>query len=163
MTAAAPVGQDAAVTLTIPTRLFGPLEVPADHCITFAEGLLGFAGLKRFVLLPSAAEGLFWLQSVEESGLVFLTMDPYRVVPDYEAVLPDRGVRGHLIALAIVTLPKGEGQGCTLNLQGPLCIDLDHRTGWQVVQPGGRWQVRHPVDLQPFLAAVDSSRAPGGR
>lgn len=160
MTATVAAPQPAA--LTIPTRLFGPLTVPPDSCITFPDGLPGFGGVRRFVLLPSVGAGLYWMQSVDDGSLVFLTVDPFRVVPGYAFQVPDGGDPETVAVLAIVTLgPKGGP--CTANLRGPLVIDFAARRGRQLVQTEAPWDVLHPVDLEPLLPADDSSSGRAGR
>lgn len=139
--------------LLVPTRLFGPLHVKPAACLTFPDGLLGFAGHHRFVLLPAAPEGLFWLQSTEDSGLVFLLGDPLRFTPGYAPDLGEGlpGDDAEAGLLAIITLPRQPGLPPTMNLQGPILVDFAARCGRQVVLGGGPWPVQQPVDLAPFL------------
>ena len=142
-------------TLTIATRLFGPLTVSPEVCIAFPDGLLGFAGERRFVLLPAAQEGLYWLQSVEESGLAFLLADPFPAFPGYvvdlggDAPAADsaEGATPPLV-LAIVTLPRAAGERPTANLQGPVVIDLAARRGRQRVLPATGHGTQEPLALE---------------
>jgi flagellar assembly factor FliW len=147
MTAAAPTE-----SLTIPTRLFGPLTVRPELCVRFPDGLLGFAGERRFVLLPAAADGVYWLQSVEEPGLAFLVADPFPAYPGYAVDLEDDdpalGAATPPLVLAIVTLPRpGVPGGATANLRGPLVIDLEGRTGRQLVLADVPWSTQEPYAL----------------
>lgn len=148
--AAAPPAEE---LVLVPTRLFGPLQVKAGACFTFPDGLLGFAGHHRFVLLPAAPEGLYWLQSTEDSGLVFLLGDPLRFAPHYAPDLGDAGAADEADAglLAIITLPRQPGLAPTMNLQGPIVVDFAARCGRQVVLGGGPWPVQQPVDLAPVM------------
>ena len=73
----------------VASRLFGPLSVRPDAFITFPDGLPGFAGERRFILLPAAPEGVYWLQSADEGSVAFLLVDPFPVFPEYAVELPD--------------------------------------------------------------------------
>jgi flagellar assembly factor FliW len=142
--------------IQVGSRLFGPIEACADDCITLPDGMLGFAGERRFILLPAAAEGVFWLQAVEDGGLIFLLVDPFPMFPDYSVEVPDP-VPGEpepeIVVLSIVTLPRQPGDDCTANLQGPLVLDLVNRVGRQVIVADPQYHTRHPIDLRARLSA----------
>lgn len=147
---AAPAGE----MLSIASRLFGPLTIPAADIIRMPDGMLGFAGERRFILLPAAPDGVFWLQSVEESGLVFLLVDPFLFFPGYVLDLPeipDPGPGEEVAVLAIVTLPRNAGDACTANLQGPLVIRFPAREARQVVLVDSAYHTKHPLDLREKL------------
>lgn len=141
-------------TVRVASRLFGPLDVPLDECYTMPEGMLGFAGERRFVLLPAAAEGIYWFQSVDDGALIFVVIDPFQLLPGYEVDLPDLPDHGaaHTIVLTIVTLPRDRGDACTTNLQAPLVFDMRDRSARQVVVQDPRYHTRHPVDLRSRLS-----------
>ncbi len=141
--------QQSPAILRVASRLFGPIEVPATECYAMPEGMLGFAGERRFVLLPAAAKGIFWFQSVDDGALVFLVVDPFEFFPGYAVELPDVPERGQedVIVLTIVTLPRDKGEPCTTNLQAPLVFDLRDRTTRQTLLTDPRWHTRHALNL----------------
>lgn len=141
-------------TLRVASRLFGPLEIPTDECYTMPEGMLGFAGERRFVLLPTEARGVFWFQSVDDGALIFLVVDPFEFEPDYEVDIPAMPGQSeqHFLVLTIVTLPRDRGEACTTNLQAPLVFDLRDRTARQQVLEDPRYHTRHAIDLKGRLA-----------
>ena len=135
-------------TISVPSRLFGPLQVAEDSCIRFPEGLLGFAGDRRFVLLPATEDGIFWLQCLEDGALIFLVVDPFRHFPDYAVEVPEEPESADQVGVfTIVTLPGMDGQLPTTNLQGPLIIDFRSRSGRQQIIQNGSWTTKHPVHL----------------
>jgi len=147
---AVPAGE----TLFVASRLFGPLTVPRSDIIVMPEGMLGFAGERRFIMLPAAPDGVFWLQSVDEGGLVFLLVDPFIYFPGYVVDLPDvpEPRPGEQVAvLTIVTLPRGDDEGCTANLQGPVVIHFPTRIARQVVLSDSQYHTKHPLDLREKL------------
>ncbi|MEO8633717.1 MAG: flagellar assembly protein FliW [Gemmatimonadales bacterium] len=141
-------------SLQVASRLFGPLSLALEDVIVMPEGMLGFAGERRFVLLPAAPEGIFWLQSVDDGTLIFLLVDPFKFFPDYVVDLPgipDPGPGERVAVLSIVTLPRERGGACTANLQGPIVIQFPERHARQVVLADPRYQTRHELDLRAAL------------
>lgn len=145
----APPAQARTSTLLVPSRLFGPLCLSADSSLRFPDGLLGFAGERKFVLLSASQEGVFWLHSVDDGSLVFLLIDPFHFFAGYEADLPDVGpeTADGVAVFAIVTLPREEGDFCTANLQGPIVLDFHARTGRQAILQSTTYSTKHALDL----------------
>jgi flagellar assembly factor FliW len=140
-------------TVFVASRLFGPLNVPLTELLVMPEGMLGFAGERRFVLLPASPEGVFWFQSVDDGALIFLLVDPFLFFPDYVVEAPGipESRTPEVAAFAIITLPRARGDQCTVNLQGPLVLDFVNRQARQVIQGDPRYHTRHPVDLRGKL------------
>jgi flagellar assembly factor FliW len=153
----------APAALAVASDLLGPLEVAPEARYHFAAGLYGFTGARDFALVPAGREGLWWLQSVEESGLVLLVADPFRYFADYAPDLPDAelvqlgadapGGRGRAPApgdvalFAVVTLPGAGAATASANLRAPLVLDTRARRGRQVVLPAERRGVCEPITL----------------
>jgi len=143
-----------AETLSVASRLFGPLVVPRDEVLVMPEGMLGFAGERRFVLLPAAPDGVFWLQSVDDGALIFLLVDPFRFFPGYVVdapEIPEAGPGEEVAVLSIVTLPRTKGEQCTVNLQGPLVLQTPARIARQVIIEDPRYHTRHELNLRGRL------------
>lgn len=135
------------------TRNFGPLVVQPEQILEFRPGLLGFADHTRYVLIERPQDAPFlWLQSVERPDLAFVVVDPVLFFPHYqparrsqvlkevEAQSPDE-----VKVLVIVTIPPGRPQEMTVNLMGPLVINLRTRRGRQVVLEDQRLSHRQPL------------------
>src|SRR5262249_23049338 len=137
----------------VASRLFGPLSVQPEAFITFPDGIPGFAGERRFVLLPAAPEGVFWLQAVDDGSVAFLLVDPFPVFPGYSVELPDAvDPEKTPLVLSVVTLPREDDESCTANLQAPILLDLAQRVGRQVILADSGYGARHPFDLRSRLA-----------
>ncbi len=152
--AAAPLPDAAATTTSVASDLLGTLELPADALYAFPAGLYAFEGQTRWALLPAGREGLFWLQSAELSGLVFLLADPFHFFPHYEADLPDDELATLGVAagarpgvLVIVTLPGSGSETASANLRAPLVLEPTSRQGRQLVLADERLAVREPLTL----------------
>ena len=128
--------------------------------VHFRNGLFGFPNHRQFILRSTDHEGLYWLQSAEDDALAFLLADPFVFVDGYVVELHDAEVEeletkaaSDIVVLAIVTLPRHAGQPCTLNLQGPLAIDLRTGRAKQVILADSEYGLRHPVDLARRVSA----------
>ncbi len=138
---------------TINTTRFGQIKIEENRVIYFPEGILGFSHEKYFVILEHKPDSPFcWLQSTETPDLAFVLMNPFLVKQDYLKDLPaaDRamfeGDRGKdLVVFSIVTIPKGNVEKMTVNLLGPIVIDIKKRVGKQVVLASTNYSPRHPV------------------
>ena len=136
---------------TILTKPFGTMELDERQRIRFPFGVLGFESLHDYALLDAEQAPFYWLQSLEVVEIAFVLIDPRVFRPDYSlSVAPeDLAEIGILkpedaLVFAIVTVPD-DPRDMTANLQGPLIIHKETRTGRQSISGDPRWQVRHPI------------------
>jgi len=148
----------AAVAHIVASDVLGPIPVqPADE-LSFPQGLFGFPACTRWVLVASERPGFLWLQSMDASALALLLADPFELFPGYGVDLSEADLRElraasprDVLVLAIVTLPRGAAEPMTVNLQGPVAIDLRTRRGRQVVVQDPAAGARCPI---PAAAGV---------
>jgi flagellar assembly factor FliW len=140
------------------TSRFGEVEPTSETEITVPEGLLGFPGYTRFMILPHPGGLVFWLQSLEDGTLAFPVMDPRAAVPAYAPDLNDEDRRilqlAKNIAPVFLTILSIRSEGVTTNLQGPLAVNPATRKARQLLLPPELYPLRHPVILR---AAVDTT------
>lgn len=126
------------------TSRVGTLAVDPASVLTFPHGLIGFERLREFVLVDFKPGTPFrYLQSLERPEVGFLVADPFAFLKDYritvsgaeERILRVRSVR-EVAVLVLVTVPKGRPEDTTLNLMGPICLNVRERIGLQVPQAG---------------------------
>ncbi|MBS1710522.1 MAG: flagellar assembly protein FliW [Armatimonadetes bacterium] len=140
-------------TQLIETARFGTIEFCDADLVTLAEGILGFPGQTRYLVIQHKEGSPFcWLQSADDGALAFLVVDPAYYVPDYAPELPDEtarqlelGEETPRLVYTIVTIPKGKPDDMTLNLAGPILINLEKRLAKQVVVEDVRYAIRHRV------------------
>ncbi|GJG86627.1 flagellar assembly factor FliW [Gemmatimonadetes bacterium T265] len=139
----------------VTSDLLGPIAAAPAAWFTFPAGLYGFESCRSFVLVPAGRPALHWLQSVEESGLVFLLAEPGHFFPDDELDVPAPDLDAlagagaaadDFAAFAIVTLGERRGDA-TINLQAPLVLHVPSRAGRQIVRDDGRARVRVPLAI----------------
>lgn len=126
----------------MPTINIKGVDYPYDpqEIISFSEGLIGFPGLRRAVLIPLEEYPPFsWLASIDEGGANFIVVEPHLIYTDYQ---PDResSREAALRVLAIVTIAS-EWQKTTLNTRAPVFIDTETSRGVQVILNDSRYDL----------------------
>ncbi len=120
--------------------------------LTFAEGLIGCEDWKRFVLdtVPEAAP-LMLLRSLDDPEVSFIVGDPHAVLADYR-LQPSASDLEALdcpnpndLATVVIfnTGPEAILGKVTVNLLGPIAINLNGGTARQIIQPD--YSAHHPV------------------
>ena len=127
--------------MRINTTRFGRIDVDAADVLTFPSGLPGLEDCREWALLADATnDALGWLQSTSRGDIALAVVSPRRFVPDYQVRIP----RSELAPLAIGDIRQAQvvvvvgqnGKALTLNLKAPIVINLEARTGRQVVASG---------------------------
>jgi flagellar assembly factor FliW len=140
----------------IETRKFGKIEIDETKIITMPEGLPGFAGFDRFVLLEDEKIAPFsWFQSINEPDLALVIMNPLLFKPDYqvnglENFIVTQGWTNTTVSdfliYVVVNISKGkEEQKVTANLMGPLIINSKNNEAIQVVISDSSYSHQHNV------------------
>ena len=146
--------------ITIESELLGTVTVRPEDTFKFEEGIFGFPEATRFALVPAEREGFFWLQSVDHSTLAFVLIDPFEFVPDFQVELGDKELGGlttpdaaDIVILAILSLPRDEAGQATVNLQGPIVLNVRKRLGAQIVLTDSSYGVRWRLALRRIRMA----------
>ena len=136
--------------MLIETTRFGPVEVDEAKLLEFHGGLLGFPQHRRFALIQTALDPVFfWMQSVDDPGLAFVVCDPLTFVPDYQIPvrhddLDSLGIRTAADCQVLVVVNK-VGEDLTGNLLGPILVATDSLRARQLVLSDKRYTTRHKL------------------
>jgi flagellar assembly factor FliW len=140
--------------MDLQTKTKGTVTIEDTQRFFFAHGLFGFETCTEFALIEAEYEPFFWLQSMQEPALAFLTVDPFLIRSDYELDIDDKNLGdigitnpSDVTVLAIVTLPK-DGRPVTVNLQGPLVVNKRANKGFQAVLSDPRWHTKHIIEAE---------------
>ena len=135
--------------MQVTTKPFGTIEVDERQKIHFPFGILGFEHLKWYVLLDAAQAPFYWLQSIEDTNIAFVMIDPLIFRPDYELTVPDEELEEiqihdseEILLFAIVTIPENH-ELMSANLQGPIVINRTAKLGRQLITLNPAWKVKH--------------------
>jgi|YelNatPaOPRAMG01_1025707.scaffolds.fasta_scaffold00115_55 flagellar assembly factor FliW len=134
------------------TRRWGRLRYREQDLVFFPRGLLGFENYRQWAVFYSEEhEPLRWLISMEDPDIAFVIVDPLLVVPDYRPALCQRDLEDlqaesveDLRVFSIVTLGKSI-ETTTINLSGPVFINIRKRLGKQVVLLSNKYSTKHPL------------------
>ncbi len=141
--------------MEIKTRIFGTVDVADDKLIKFEGGLVGFPELVDFALIhdldDEKAQGIQWLQSVQEPQFAIPVIDPISVMEKYNPQIEDELLKplgelnaDNMLVLVTVTVPRDISQ-MSVNLRGPIIINTDTRKAAQVIAEGEEYAVKYPV------------------
>ncbi len=141
--------------MEIKTRIFGTIDVADDKLIKFEGGLVGFPELVDFALIHDAddekAQGIQWLQSVQEPQFAIPVIDPISVMENYNPQIEDELLKpigdlteDNMLVLVTVTVPRDISQ-MSVNLRGPIIVNTDTRKAAQVIAEGDEYAVKFPV------------------
>jgi flagellar assembly factor FliW len=137
--------------MDVKTKTMGTVSVDEKQIINFPNGLYGFEEFHRYAIIEAEYQPFYWLQSLDESGLAFIIVDPFLIINDYELDIDDKTLSeigidspGDVILFAIITVPA-DGQPITANLQGPVVINRKNNTALQVILSDSKWTTKHNI------------------
>ncbi|MDE6387382.1 MAG: flagellar assembly protein FliW [Lachnospiraceae bacterium] len=140
--------------MQIKTKVFGEIIIDDDKIIHFPNGIIGFPDLTEFTLIHDEEKGtdsIHWLQSLQEPAFAMPVMDPLIVCPTYNPEADDElfNVLGEikpdeLLVLVTVTVPHDLTK-MTVNLKGPIIINVSEKRALQIIVEGDEYQVKFPI------------------
>lgn len=141
--------------VVIQTSRFGKVEIQESDILTFPEGLLGFADLRKFVLLDDPSDEIFaWLQSCEAEPIAFPVLDPDLFSDSYKINLTKADLEALKLTstdrprfLSIITIPDDPTQ-MTANLKAPVVVHIGLKTARQCVLQDNHLAIREPIFMK---------------
>ncbi|NLW55555.1 MAG: flagellar assembly protein FliW [Firmicutes bacterium] len=151
--------------MKIKTKFYEEIEISEEEMIHFPEGLPGFETEKRFVYLHPEDTVFGCLQSCQTPEVAFIVISPFRLCPDYDLVLDEEKVAllglakpEDALILAIVTIPPGQPDQATVNLQAPLVINLPAKKGLQVILSDSGYPLRFQLWAKKPLSTASAAK-----
>ncbi len=136
------------------TKALGNVEIKEEDILNFSNGLYGFQGQYRFVLLSDQSGSPFsWLQCISEANLAFIVIDPrlfckteyIPIISSAELDILQIEKVSDCNIYTIVTIPHNQPKEMTANLQGPILINMKKKIGCQVISQDNNHTVRVPI------------------
>jgi len=149
--------------MQVKTKAYGIVELDERQVIHFPTGLFGFETLHEYILLDARQQPFYWLQSLEVEQIAFVLIKPTVFRSEYKpnvmkSDLESLDIRAEndedTLVFSIVTF-HDENQSMTANLQGPILINKNSRTGKQCISTDARWKTRHNI-AEEMAAQKDS-------
>jgi flagellar assembly factor FliW len=139
--------------LVLETERFGKINYKKNDIITMAKGLLGFEAAYQFIVVsPEEQDPFKWLQSTDEPGLAFLIIDPLLIKPDYHIEISPKDLallqaksRKELITYLLVSIPEGQVEKMTANLQAPIIINKTNFQAAQLITSESGYVPQYPI------------------
>jgi flagellar assembly factor FliW len=116
----------------IETKQFGNIEIDEGKVYTMPDGMPGFLGMKRFVIIDREETWPFHCyQCLDDPGLSFFIMNPYLFKADYKVDMRQAAIESgwegddteDIKLYVIVNTSAGSPEKITANLIGPLVIN----------------------------------------
>ncbi len=138
--------------MIITTSRFGQVELKEEDVLTFPEGLLGFADLRKFALLDDPNDEIFaWLQSCEAPHIAFPVLEPELFTSQYKVNLTKSDLEALKLStqekaryFSIVTIPDDPTQ-MTANLKAPVVVNVVGKIARQCVLQDNNLAIREPI------------------
>ena len=134
-------------------RSFGEIEINEEDILTFPEGIPGFEDLKKYIIInnPDEENPFDWLQSVDNGDLAFVIINPFFIKPDYDIVIPQSALEklkikdeSDVVLYSIVVVPE-KLEDMTVNLTGPIVINVREKLGKQIILDDKRYTTKHYI------------------
>ena len=140
--------------MNLQTTRFGEIECPEEIIMSFPDGVLGFPEDRHFILLEHDHEGspFKWLQSLDNPSLAFIVIDPLSVDEAYRCEIDIDTARrigtespADCALMSIVNIPRDNPINMTVNLKAPLVVNVENRTGRQIVLSSNVYAIGTPL------------------
>lgn len=127
--------------MKLTTEIFGEIEYLKEDVISFETGFYGFEDKHDFLYIPSMDEQFKfnWLQSLDDSSLVFIVTDPFLFIENYDFKIDDEVIQAlnieipeDLSILSIVNV-EDDVEKTTVNIKAPILINHATKIGKQVI------------------------------
>jgi len=124
----------------IKTRDFDEITVNDNDVIKFITGMYGFEQYKEYVILKDSPEDdVMFLQSLSDTDLSFVLIDPYSIIQDYNPYLNEEDLNelkvkneADLKYLVIAIINENIKES-VVNLKSPIAINPGTREAKQVI------------------------------
>ncbi len=124
--------------MVIESRNLGAIEYEEEDVIKFEKGLLAFEDIKDFIVIRNRETEFYYLQAINDADTTFILVDLKDVMPNYDPkveadFITDLGEVGHNLQVFNMCTVKENLEELTVNLLGPIVINMDTKKGKQVI------------------------------
>lgn len=126
--------------VSIKTRDFGEITVDEDDIVYFSTGMYGFENYKRYVILKDKPEDdIMFLQSLDNTDLSFVLIDPYSIYRTYDPDLNEEDLtelevkNESELKFLVIAIIKENIKDSVVNLKSPIAINPGTRSAKQTI------------------------------
>ena len=128
---------------TIPSIVFGEIEIDEAKIYRFEQGIPGIRNVKNYAILDMQDSPEFkWLQACDPPYLTMMMVDPIIIDENYAVNLDENQMKdlmladtNHAFYMAFVVIPE-KPQDMTANLLAPVVFNFNKMLGMQVMING---------------------------
>ena len=148
--------------MQIQSSRFGTIEVRDDAVLTFPSGLIGLPGERWVLVAQEPTSPFYWLHSAEHAEVAIPVTRPWLFFNGYEVRVSDDeakslGLSGPEDAeIFCVVRATEQLEDFTINLAGPIVLNVGQRLGRQIINETGGYSVRQPLFAEVELNDVPS-------
>jgi flagellar assembly factor FliW len=123
-------------------RQFGELDFEEAHVLDFPDGIIGFEGSRKYLIVDDVdSEPFRWLVSLEDPDLSFALVGPDIVGSEYEAKL----LKGSDETVFLLAALRNPVEASTINLRSPVVIENSRQTGHQIIVEDESLSMQYPL------------------
>lgn len=146
--------------MKITTKEFGELQVESEDIINFVRPIYGFEEYKNYVILKDKPDDdIMYFQSIENSSLHFVIVDPYIIMPNYNPEISDDDLaelnvnRNKIVDLKfmLIAIISENIENSVVNLKSPIVINPHNKYAIQALVQNQNYPLRYPL----FKKVVD--------
>lgn len=137
------------------TKYFGEVDIAEEKILDFPNGVIGFEDLHKFAIIYDIERGIeanvSYLQSLEDSHVVFPVMNPLVVLDQYNPMIEDEQLiplgmpkEDELLVFLAMTVPSDLTK-MTVNKKAPFVINTRLRKGGQIIVENTDYEIRFPI------------------
>ncbi|WP_312693493.1 flagellar assembly protein FliW [Caproiciproducens sp.] len=127
-------------------------ESGRQNIIHFDEGILGFEGVREYLLYHEDEDGIIWnLQSAHSDIPSFVVVDPYPIVNDYNPVFSKSELDyfgetdAENLCILVVAVIKPNLSESVINLKSPIVIDVNSKKAKQIILENSDYPIRYKL------------------
>jgi flagellar assembly factor FliW len=138
--------------MLINTKFLGNIEIEGKDIINFEQGLIGFNTLHDFVLLPVEGNtAINYLQSIQETNICFIVMNPFLIMENYEINISEETVENlevdkpeDICLYSTLTIAENI-KDITANLAAPIIVNAINNKAVQEILNDSRYEIKYKL------------------
>lgn len=140
--------------MEISTKYFDDVSVSEKDIIFFEDGIFGFEYNKKYVIIEfeEGSDNLLCLQSISDSELAFVLMNPFNLKVDYSPQLSDDDVvdlqideSSEGVLYYVICVVKETIADSTVNMKCPIVINPHNKRAKQIILDNDEYTFKHEL------------------
>lgn len=141
--------------MEIATKYFDDISISEEDIIFFEDGIFGFEYNKKYVIIEfeKGSDNLLCLQSVSDSELAFVIMNPFNLKADYEPLISEEDILGLAIdentegvLYYVICVVRETISESTVNMKCPIVINPNNQRAKQIILDNEEYSFKHELN-----------------